>query len=89
MWEDFGRRRDSSPLNQPESVLVLDDVRVHKKEAFQKRLKDRHNTTTIMIPGGLTPTGDPAARLDDQQGVQAQAHSFVHGVGARPDQGRG
>ena len=39
----FGRRPDSSPLNQPES-LTLTDFKLHEIESFEKRLNDRHNT---------------------------------------------
>ena len=67
MREDFGCRPDSSPSSQPESVLVLDDFRVHKNGAFQKRLKDIHNTTTIMIPGGLTPVVQPCDRTINRE----------------------
>ncbi|CAM9435524.1 unnamed protein product [Laminaria digitata] len=69
LWtrEDFGRRPDSSPFNQPQSVLVLDDFRAHRSEAFQKRLKDELNTTTIMIPGGLTPVMQPCDRTIDKE----------------------
>lgn len=69
LWarEDFGRRLDSSPSSQPESVLVLDDLRAHKNGGFQKRLKDYHNTTTIVIPGGLTPVVQPCDRTINRE----------------------
>lgn len=69
LWlrEDFGCRPGSSPSIQPESVLVLDDLRAHKNGAFQKRLKDNHNTTTILIPGCLTPVVQPCDRTINRE----------------------
>lgn len=69
LWlrDEYGRHPASSLTNQPERILVLDGFRVDKNGAFQKQLEDRHNTTTIMIPRGLTPAIQPCDRTINKE----------------------
>ena len=68
---DVGGRRappgQLTPQPAPESVLVLDNVGVHKNEAVQKRLNDRYNITTIMIPGCLKTVIRPCDRTVNEE----------------------
>ncbi|CAM9405149.1 unnamed protein product, partial [Hapterophycus canaliculatus] len=49
------------------SILVLDDFRCHKEDAFVADLLKKANTTVIMIPGGLTPMLQPLDRMLNKQ----------------------
>ena len=61
MRDDFGRRPDShQPAGECPCAGGLQGA--HKNMAFKKLLQDRHNTTTVMIPSGLTPVIQPCDR---------------------------
>jgi len=48
-------RSDTKGENQPQSVLLLDDLRSHKTKKILEEFRVLYNTRIIVLPGGLTP----------------------------------
>ncbi|CAN0431252.1 unnamed protein product, partial [Pylaiella littoralis] len=61
------RPNNGSIIKQCPCILVLDDFKCHKDEAFIAELKRQANTIVILIPGGLTPLLQPLDRMLNKQ----------------------
>ncbi|CAN0061695.1 unnamed protein product, partial [Pylaiella littoralis] len=61
------RPNNGSIIKQRLCILVLDDFKCHKDEAFIAELKRQANTIVILIPGGLTPLLQPLDRMLNKQ----------------------
>ena len=61
------RPNNGSIMKQRPSILVLDDFKCHRDEAFIADLLKRCNTIVILIPGGLTPLLQPLDRMLNKQ----------------------
>jgi len=48
-------RSDKKGEDQPQSVLLLDDLRSHKTKKILEEFRTLYNTRIIVLPGGLTP----------------------------------
>ena len=58
-------RADPSGEFQPESILLLDDLKTNKTKRVREEFKSLYNTEIIILPGGLTPKVQPN-RLSSQ-----------------------
>ena len=61
------RPNNGSIVQQRACILVLDDLKCHKDDAFIEALKRDANTIVIFIPGGLTPLLQPLDRMLNKQ----------------------
>ncbi|CAM9581629.1 unnamed protein product [Pylaiella littoralis] len=61
------RPNNGSIIKQRPSILVLDDFKCHRDEAFIADLQKKANTIVILIPGGLTPLLQPLDRMLNKQ----------------------
>ncbi|CAM9986755.1 unnamed protein product, partial [Pylaiella littoralis] len=61
------RPNNGSIIKQRPSILVLDDFKCHRDEAFTADLQKKANTIVILIPGGLTPLLQPLDRMLNKQ----------------------
>ncbi|CAM9915919.1 unnamed protein product [Ectocarpus sp. 8 AP-2014] len=61
------RPNNGSIIKQRPNMLVLDDFKCHRDEAFIDDLGKRCNTSVILIPGGLTPLLQPLDRMLNKQ----------------------
>ena len=48
-------RADPSGEFQPQSILLLDDLKTHKTKKVREEFMSLYNTEIIILPGGLTP----------------------------------
>ncbi|CAM9277872.1 unnamed protein product [Ectocarpus sp. 4 AP-2014] len=61
------RPNNGSIIQQRPTILVLDDLKCHRDKAFTDDLGKRCNTSVSLIPGGLTPLGQPLDRMLNKQ----------------------
>ena len=57
------RPNNGSIMQQRSAILVLDDFKCHRDQAFKDDLRKRANTTVLLIRGGLTPLLQPLERM--------------------------
>ncbi|CAN0109308.1 unnamed protein product [Ascophyllum nodosum] len=71
------RPNNGSIIKQRRSILVLDDFKCHRDEAFITDLLKRCNTIVILIPGGLTPLLQPLDRMLNKQMKRLMRGKYV------------